>query len=206
MAPLQAHCHAIRSDHREDGATGESYERSDPPESGPLVLGAVFGQTYDQGSNSQAAKDVGELLAWCVGGEPPESVSGFRFDPEVLRDITTRQSALYRGTMCLILSYGPRDVHSGAKLTGHLIAQSRIDGHHVFPRAYLDRQGVEARLRDCVLNRTLIDRTTNQSLRARARGLPAPDPCNAWGAEAPRAAAVAPPPRRAGLAALAQRF
>jgi hypothetical protein len=129
---------------------------------------AVFGQAYDQGSNTRALKDVVELLAWCAGGELPESVSGFQFDPRVLRDATTRQRALYYGTMCLILSRGPRDVHSGAKLTGDLIAEYRSDDHHVFPRAYLDRHGVAARLRDCVLNRTLINRTTNKSVQTRA--------------------------------------
>jgi hypothetical protein len=129
---------------------------------------AVFGQTYDQGSNSQAAEDVGELLAWCAGGEPPESVSGFRFDPEVLRDVTSRQSALYRGAMCLVMSRGPRDFHSGAKLTGDLMAERHIDAHHIFPQTYLQRHGVAARLSNCVLNCTLIDRTTNQSLYTRA--------------------------------------
>jgi hypothetical protein len=69
---------------------------------------AVFRQTYKQGSNTQAARDVVELLAWCTGGEPPESVRGFQFDPRVLREAATRQSALYCGTMCLILSRGPR--------------------------------------------------------------------------------------------------
>jgi hypothetical protein len=129
---------------------------------------AVFGQTYEEGSNSQAAKDVAELLAWCAGGESPESVRRFRFDPHVLREVTSRQSALYCGTMCLILRRGPRDFHNGTKLTGGLIADDHIEGHHVFPRAFLDRHGVAARLRDGVLNRTLIDRTTNKALQTRA--------------------------------------
>ena len=44
-----------------------------------------------------------------------------------------------------------------------------IDDHHVFPAAYLERRGVvPARRRDCVLNRTLIDRTTNKMISARA--------------------------------------
>ena len=38
-----------------------------------------------------------------------------------------------------------------------------IDDHHVFPSDFLEKKkGVPARMRDCVLNRTLIDRTTNQ--------------------------------------------
>ncbi|MYL00074.1 MAG: hypothetical protein F4014_15160 [Gemmatimonadetes bacterium] len=39
-----------------------------------------------------------------------------------------------------------------------------IDDHHIFPASYLkDEQGITlARNRDCILNRTLIDRRTNQ--------------------------------------------
>lgn len=44
-----------------------------------------------------------------------------------------------------------------------------IDDHHIFPAKFLDRKGVgSTRLRDCVLNRTLIDRTTNQMIKDRA--------------------------------------
>jgi hypothetical protein len=128
---------------------------------------SVFGRTYELGSNGQAAKDAAELLTWCAGGVPPESVRAFQFDPQVLREATPRQSALYCGAMCLILSRGPRDVHSGAKLTGDVITRYRIDDHHVFPRVYLDRLGVAARFRDCVLNRMLIVHSTNQSLQTR---------------------------------------
>jgi hypothetical protein len=40
-----------------------------------------------------------------------------------------------------------------------------IDDHHVFPAAYLERSSATpARTRDCVLNRTLIDRATNQMI------------------------------------------
>ena len=66
------------------------------------------------------------------------------------------------------MSRGPRDFHSGAKLTGDLMVERHIDAHHIFPQTYIQRQGVAARLGDCVLNCTLIDRTTNQSLYTRA--------------------------------------
>ena len=41
--------------------------------------------------------------------------------------------------------------------------EEQIDDHHVFPRGYLTDSGedVTATLRDCVLNRTLIDKETN---------------------------------------------
>lgn len=129
---------------------------------------SVFGQTYESSPNSQAATDVAELRIWLAGGSEPQSVSTFRFDPITLRDITARQRALYRGVITLILSLGPRDFHNDARLTGELIIEHNVDDHHLFPAAYLDRHNVPTRLRDCVLNRTLIDRKTNIRIRDRA--------------------------------------
>lgn len=133
---------------------------------------AVFGQAYENSPNSQAARDVGELLAWFAGGPPPESVRTLRFDPKALRDITPNQRSIYRGTICLILGTGTgaRDFHTQAVITAGMISAQRIDDHHVFPTDYLlKKQGLKsARARDCVLNRTLIDRTTNQMISNRA--------------------------------------
>lgn len=130
---------------------------------------AVFGQIYESAPNSKSAKDVVELLPWLAGGDLPDSVSSFKFDPRALRDVTPRQRAIYRGTICLILGGGARDFHTQSVISGKLMAEEGIDDHHVFPSAYLERQGITpARLRDCVLNRTLIDRTTNQMISDRA--------------------------------------
>ena len=130
---------------------------------------AVFGQVYESAPNSKAAKDVAEILPWLSGGDLPESVTSFRFDPRAMRDVTPRQRAIYRGVICLILCGGARDFHTQAMITGKLMAEEGIDDHHVFPAAYLKhRKVVPARRRDCVLNRTLIDRTTNQLISARA--------------------------------------
>jgi hypothetical protein len=132
---------------------------------------AVFGQAYESAPNSQSAKDVGELMAWFEGGQPPETVKALRFDPNTLRDVTPRQRSIYRGTICLILSTGTgaRDFHTQAVITGNLMNEQGIDDHHIFPDDFLQKNGVTpARLRDCVLNRTLIDRTTNQMISNRA--------------------------------------
>ena len=133
---------------------------------------AVFGQIYESAPNSQSAKDVSELVPWLLDkAAPPEMVSSFRFDPRVLRDITPRQRSIYRGAVCMMLGAGTgaRDFHTQAVITGKLMTQEGIDDHHLFPAAYLERAGVApARRRDCVLNRTLIDRTTNELISDRA--------------------------------------
>jgi hypothetical protein len=46
--------------------------------------------------------------------------------------------------------------------------EQMVDDHHVFPYDYLKKKGVPERLRDCVLNRTLIDAKTNRRIGARA--------------------------------------
>jgi hypothetical protein len=127
---------------------------------------SVFGQAYESSPTSQMAKDVAELLGWLKGGEAPETVREFRFDPRTLRDTTPRQRAVYRGAISLILRGHPRDFYNGAPLTGDLIVEHNVDDHHIFPQGYLAtlEPAVSARDRDCVLNRTLIDRKTNISI------------------------------------------
>ncbi|MGN2251841.1 DUF262 domain-containing protein [Frateuria sp. GZRe12] len=129
---------------------------------------AVFGQAYESAPNSRSAKDVAETLPWLAGGDPPETVASFRFDPRALADITPRQRSIYRGAICLLLAQA-RDFHTQAAITSKLMADEGIDDHHIFPAAYLERTGVtQARARDNILNRTLIDRTTNQLISDRA--------------------------------------
>jgi hypothetical protein len=144
---------------------------------------SVFGQAYESSPNSQTAKDVLELSRWLDGEDAPEVVSKFQFDPRVLRDTTTRQRALYRGSFCLVLSKGPRDFHSAAKLDGDLIIEKHVDDHHIFPNAYLARRNVPPRQRDCVLNRTLIDRQTNQQISDRPPSVYMTEIKNALGEE-----------------------
>lgn len=130
---------------------------------------SVFGQKYENAPNSQAEKDFAELQRWMKGGEPPESVSEFKLEVN-LRQVKPRQRAVYRGVMALILQNGALDFHKRGKITSQLLADKRnpVDDHHIFPRTYLDKRAVFASLRDCIINRTFIDRITNRRLSKRA--------------------------------------
>jgi len=131
---------------------------------------SVFGQSYDNPPNSQSVKDYVEFRRWLGGGEPPESVARFAFDASLLRSITPRQRALYRGAITLVLRSRSRDFHEGAVITAKLIAEEQIDDHHLFPKAWLAKHRPETSEadRECVLNRTLIDRITNIRIGDRA--------------------------------------
>ncbi|MCP9815126.1 DUF262 domain-containing protein [Synechococcus sp. GreenBA-s] len=133
---------------------------------------SVFSQAYESSPNTQSGRDVAELIPWLekTAANPPENVRFFRFNPEQLREVTPRQRSLYRATICLILASGdhPLDFHSCAVLNEKLLASSGIDDHHIFPANFLQKQGIDSRQRDCVLNRCLIDRETNQRISCRA--------------------------------------
>ncbi len=130
---------------------------------------SVLGQTYENAANSQSAKDVTELSRWIDGGAAPETVASFRFDPKILRDTTPNQRALYRGIIALVLRSQPRDFHKTGLITADLMREQEIDDHHVFPQGFLaGKPEVSGRLRDCVLNRTLIDKRTNIRISDRA--------------------------------------
>jgi len=126
---------------------------------------SVFGQSYENAPNSQAARDVQEVGVWLAGGEPPSQVGSFSFETAALYEVTPRQRALYRGVISLVLSHDPRDFHEMKPMTRAIISEKNVDDHHVFPDAYLKEEGYsETKRRECILNRTLIDRTTNQIL------------------------------------------
>jgi hypothetical protein len=131
---------------------------------------AVFAQAYENAPNSEAARDFVEVNKWFVGGEKPQVVENFSFDRNTLRQTTPRQRAIYRGCIALILRNEARDFHTGKRITVNLIQDEKIDDHHVFPHGYLESQLplVSNNLRECILNRTLIDKITNIRIGKRA--------------------------------------
>lgn len=130
---------------------------------------SVFGQAYENSPNSQTARDLADVTAWITTGIIPDTIATFSFDPMTLYEVTPKQRALYRGVIALILSKNPRDFHAGKPITRTLINDNNVDDHHVFPDAYLEAHGIkDSKNRDCVLNRTLIDRNTNQSISRRS--------------------------------------
>jgi hypothetical protein len=130
---------------------------------------SVFSQTYESSPTSQAATDVTQLLVWLEGGEAPESVANFerKFRPSSLRETTSRQRAVYRGVIALIMSHHPLDFYTGKQITPKLLLSDKMDANRIFPAAYLKSLGIKGDRADNVLNRTMIGRDTNQKIGAK---------------------------------------
>lgn len=124
--------------------------------------------SYDRAANTQAARDYSELKRWIAGGEPPTTVVEFAFDRARMREITPKQQSVYKALMALVIQHGAKDFHRGQTLTQDSILAQSVDDHHIFPRAYLNPSKEEpaypVQLVDCILNRTMIDATTNRRI------------------------------------------
>jgi len=132
---------------------------------------ATFAQRYENQVNSRAESDAPLLIGWIRGDGNAPAVLAEPFDPLQWRDITPRQTALYKASMAMLMSSAPLDFHKGQALTPAYVAEAQVDDHHVFPSAYLADIDASAELRgaaNTILNRTLIDKITNIRIGKRA--------------------------------------
>ncbi len=128
---------------------------------------SVFAGTYMYATNSQNAQDFVQLKDWLNDGELPYTVKNFSslFNPAILRTIASKFDGRYKGVICLLLRRHAKDFQTGQGINTSLLLQEKINDHHVFPDAYLKRIGLDDwTRRNCILNRALIDASTNQNI------------------------------------------
>jgi hypothetical protein len=119
---------------------------------------SVFSQAYEQGAAARVGIDFAALNRWIIGGDQPAAVRDFEVDRLDLRGCLAG-SAVYRGMMALVASRRPKDFRNGTPL-GAALLRGDVHDHHIFPKAFLSAE-VSENLRNCVLNRVLIEGETN---------------------------------------------
>lgn len=128
---------------------------------------SIFSRRYEAAANTRGEADYRDLKKWILDGVEPHWITNFRFDKVLLRE-AKQTSPIYKGVICLVLSSGngALDFHTQSNISIGMIDGHKVDDHHIFPKAYLkDSLGIEdSTLRNCVLNRTLIDPTTNKKI------------------------------------------
>jgi hypothetical protein len=129
----------------------------------------VFMERYSSAVESKSRKDYLEMTRhWFEAGPEPEvfrearswiGAPGFR-----VRDSASYASAVYSGIFCLLALRNARDWRRGED-----IQLQELQDHHIFPRAYLKRHGIEKRITvNTIANRTLISNETNGKISDKA--------------------------------------
>ena len=124
----------------------------------------VFGELYGSAIESRFGRDVQEVPAWLAGGDEPTTIRDATFRAERLDTMTSRLSAAYKGVHVLLMLTGARDFRSGQSFNHASYFGDSIDIHHVFPRAWCDKQGIKRSSYDTVVNKTPLFYKTNRMI------------------------------------------
>lgn len=125
----------------------------------------VFGELYGGTTETRFSRDLPEVLAWLDGApELPRTVTDAMFSADRLLTLRTRISAAYKGVYALLMREGAEDWRTGV---GNNIAHyfdEAVDIHHIFPRAWCEKQGIPASRYDSVVNKTPLSARTNRMI------------------------------------------
>ncbi|OKH35506.1 hypothetical protein NIES2101_37655 [Calothrix sp. HK-06] len=128
----------------------------------------VFGELYSGAIETRLAKDLQEVLTWVNDGSEPDTITSANFAPGRLLTLRTRNSAAYKGLFALLLHNGSVDFRTGCPIDTEIYFDDKIDIHHIFPQHWCKEQRIDAKLWDCILNKTPISARTNRMIGGKA--------------------------------------
>lgn len=128
----------------------------------------VFGELYGSATETRFAKDFVEVPAWLDGGPEPTTVVEATFTPDRLKTLRSRLSAAYKGINALLKRVGGLDLRSGQPIEYSTFWEENVDIHHIFPRAWCEKHGIDRSDYDSVINKTPLSARTNRIISGRA--------------------------------------
>jgi hypothetical protein len=130
----------------------------------------VFGELYGSAIESRIALDLQDVLAWInqPGAPEPTTVIAAGFQPSRLDTLRTRTSAAYRGLYILLQREKVRDFFWKTEIKDLDRDEMGIDIHHIFPRDWCRRHGIDDRVCNAVVNKTPISYKANRMIGGRA--------------------------------------
>lgn len=127
----------------------------------------VLGEMYGGTTETRFALDLEDCVAWIKelpNSGQPRTVQAAQFQAERLLTLRTRNSAAYKGLHALQMKQGARDFWNGQPISVHTYLEQAIDIHHVFPRHWCRKHGIDRRVANCIVNKSAIDAKTNRRI------------------------------------------
>lgn len=129
----------------------------------------VFGELYGGTTETRFSRDLPEVVSWIRGtGPQPRTVDDAQFAPGRLLTLRTRGSAAYKGIYALLLKAGAIDWRTGEAADMNLYFDEAIDIHHIFPKAWCEKQGIKPNTYNSIVNKTPLTARTNRVIGGRA--------------------------------------
>lgn len=125
----------------------------------------IFGEMYGGANETRYANDIEDLVAAIEGADSQmRTVNAAYFQSTRLLGLQTRNSAAYKGVMALVFRENCLDFVDGAPMTTVKSMETPPDIHHIFPRAYCERTGLERTKWNSIVNKTPLIARTNREI------------------------------------------
>lgn len=131
----------------------------------------VFGELYGSTTETRFARDVEQTPGWANAASTGESIDA----PITVREanlvesrllsLRTRNSAAYKGIYALLMKREPKDWMLDQNINQKNYIDMQVDIHHIFPKLWCDQNHIDNAIRDSVVNKTPLAKSTNIFLR-----------------------------------------
>lgn len=128
----------------------------------------VFGELYGGANETRFAYDMQDVLTWLDGGDEPRTIRDASFAPTRLLTLQTRLSAAYKGLMALLMQAGGKDFLSGDPIALTTYFDTAVNIHHIFPRAYCEREEYDRQRWNSIVNKAPLSARTNRIIGGKA--------------------------------------
>lgn len=126
----------------------------------------VLGEMYGGSTETRFTRDVEQLIAWIrQEGDAPDTVAEAFFISDRLDNLTTRNSAAYKGIYALLIKQGAVDWHfTGAPLSPGRLDEYAVDIRQIFPKSWAQRGNGQSRPINSIVNKTPLSYRAGQDM------------------------------------------
>lgn len=124
----------------------------------------ILGEMYGGANETRFAKDVVEVLEWIDGGNEPSTIKDSNFVEDRLYGLKTRNSAAYKGIFAIQMQEGAKDFLTGDEIEWTNYYDEGIDIHHIFPKAWCEKNQKNRDVYDSIINKTPLTLRTNRKI------------------------------------------
>lgn len=138
----------------------------------------ILGELYGGTTATRFVRDLEQVPDWAMGAEGhtvPNTFHDATFVESRLHSLRTRNAAAYKGIYALMLANQARDWMEDQALEKVQYRKLEVDIHHIFPKAWCEKNGIDDERRESIVNKTAIAARTNRVIGgvAPSRYLPA---------------------------------
>ena len=124
---------------------------------------------YGAATDTRFANDLSEVTAWIKKtGKEPRTIREANFQENRLTELRTRNGAAYKGVHALIMhdrkTMKCSDFRTEIPIDEKIYFDDNIDIHHIFPKAWCERQPITPHEYNSIINKTALSASTNRKI------------------------------------------